>query len=315
MSCRSRITRATKRRSMTWGSVLSVVRVTGDTGALGQLVQLGLHRPAYLGRYGGWSQSPNDRRVRVERRTGEMSVTSSADSVTTMRCDECEAWGGRASQEGPMDTGLWLQQVVRASQVLAGAAVTCQADGLRDSVDQFLASLPTPRSGLEVVLLRYMAMTSALALAHRLAPTNAQHSVLEAWRAASDVQAMRVAFLNTIGAARSDRPAIARSQIAERASALLQRRYQEPWTLVSLARSVACHPRTLERHFTAAWGTTVAECLRDIRVAAAVQLLTHSDMKIEAIPGLVGFRSRSGFYAAVRKATGVSPLTLRRGTL
>jgi AraC-like DNA-binding protein len=95
--------------------------------------------------------------------------------------------------------------------------------------------------------------------------------------------------------------------LARRARHLIDSNYAELTTVSSLARQVACHPVHLERVFRKAYGTTIHRYLQVVRVQASVRLLTTCNLKISAIPLMVGFKGRGTFYRAVQRLTGHVP--------
>ena len=52
---------------------------------------------------------------------------------------------------------------------------------------------------------------------------------------------------------------------------------------------------------------------KDLRIARAAGLLRTTDIKVEAIAMMVGFRSKKSLYVAVRSTYGSTPATLREG--
>jgi AraC-like DNA-binding protein len=82
-------------------------------------------------------------------------------------------------------------------------------------------------------------------------------------------------------------------------------------TVVTLARRLTCHRRTLERAFRRVRNQSVHQFVVRLRTQAAIDLLVKTDLKCEAIARDVGFRSRTTLNAAVKQTTGYTPRQLR----
>lgn len=94
---------------------------------------------------------------------------------------------------------------------------------------------------------------------------------------------------------------------AERARRLLVEAYREPWTLVDLARAVACNRTTLQQEFHTLTGTTVHQFLVKRRIAVAAHLLEESSVKVSYVSLEVGYRSHSAFTRHFKRITGETP--------
>ncbi|MGW5364148.1 cupin domain-containing protein [Actinopolymorpha pittospori] len=84
------------------------------------------------------------------------------------------------------------------------------------------------------------------------------------------------------------------------------------WTIARLARVAAMSRATFVRHFTQATGMTVREFLTHVRLMAAAELLTETDLPVAAVAADVGYNSDSAFSRAFRLATGSTPARFRR---
>ena len=106
--------------------------------------------------------------------------------------------------------------------------------------------------------------------------------------------------------------ATARALIARGAVPILSGR--NPRRLQQLADSAGVSARQLSA-LLAQQGTSFYQLLHEERIALARQLLSdpaEQRSSVEAIGLEVGYRSRSTFYEAFRKATGMSPAEFRR---
>ncbi len=106
--------------------------------------------------------------------------------------------------------------------------------------------------------------------------------------------------------------AISVSGLAERARAILDREYAGPVSIRSLAARLACHPKRLNRLFRQAYEVTIHEYVRRLRFRNGLELVRDTEEKIEVVAQMAGWRSRSAFTVAFRKAYGCSPSTYRQ---
>jgi AraC family transcriptional regulator len=83
-------------------------------------------------------------------------------------------------------------------------------------------------------------------------------------------------------------------------------------TLTGLAESVGVHPVTLARAFRRAFGCTVGEYVRSLRIERAARQLTDTDLSLAEIALAEGFSDQSHFSNLFRRHTGLSPFQFRR---
>lgn len=93
---------------------------------------------------------------------------------------------------------------------------------------------------------------------------------------------------------------------------LLDREYEERWTLKQLADRVGLAPGYLAGLFTAQLGQPPHQYLNERRVDRARQLLAGGDLTITAIAVSLGFSSSQHFARTFRQLTGVTPTEYRR---
>ena len=98
----------------------------------------------------------------------------------------------------------------------------------------------------------------------------------------------------------------------ERAVAILLARYAENASIAELAAELAISPRHLERRFKAVLGVSPRRFLIDIRLAAARELLSDTDLAVEAIATRVGFGDITHFTRTFRQLNGMPPGAYRR---
>ena len=93
---------------------------------------------------------------------------------------------------------------------------------------------------------------------------------------------------------------------------LLDANYAEPFSLQRLAERVHLHPSTLSRRFTAEFGQSISDYLRERRLCEAARLLADTKLPIKAIAAAVGYRHGSDLALAFKRRYGVSPTGYRQ---
>ncbi len=83
-------------------------------------------------------------------------------------------------------------------------------------------------------------------------------------------------------------------------------------SLTALAASVGVHPVTLARAFRRAFGCTVGEYVRRLRIDRAARQLAETDLSLAEIALAEGFSDQSHFSNLFRRHTGLSPFQFRR---
>ena len=83
-------------------------------------------------------------------------------------------------------------------------------------------------------------------------------------------------------------------------------------SLRGLAESVGVHPVTLARAFRRAFGCTVGEYVRNLRIERATRQLADTDLSLAEIALTAGFSDQSHFSNLFRQHTGISPFRFRR---
>lgn len=84
-------------------------------------------------------------------------------------------------------------------------------------------------------------------------------------------------------------------------------RYREPITVADLAAHVDLTPNYTSSLFKQATGMTLTDYIQQIRISAACDLLTNSQMNIAEISEFLGFCEPSYFNKVFRKVRGISP--------
>jgi AraC family transcriptional regulator len=83
-------------------------------------------------------------------------------------------------------------------------------------------------------------------------------------------------------------------------------------SLGSLAREVGVHPVTLARGFRRAYGCSVGDYLRRLRIVQAARRLEDSELSLAEIAVAAGFADQSHFSNVFKQQTGFSPSSYRR---
>lgn len=86
-------------------------------------------------------------------------------------------------------------------------------------------------------------------------------------------------------------------------------------TLESLSEVAGMSRGTFAERFKEAFGRTVIDCLREIRLRRAAHLLTATDLPVKAIAHKVGFDSRSYFSRAFKDFIGTDPVAFRANSV
>jgi AraC family transcriptional regulator len=98
------------------------------------------------------------------------------------------------------------------------------------------------------------------------------------------------------------------------ADRIVRERFLEPLTLSALAGEVGVHPHHLARAHREAFGASVGERLRELRVAYGQQLLAGS-LPLAEVALRAGFSDQSHFTRCFTRCVGVTPGSYRRARL
>lgn len=82
-------------------------------------------------------------------------------------------------------------------------------------------------------------------------------------------------------------------------------------SLAEIAARACMSINTLQRHFRAMWGTTVAQYLRDGRLSRARLALERDGISVAQAAGIAGYGSAANFATAFRRRFGVPPGQVR----
>lgn len=94
--------------------------------------------------------------------------------------------------------------------------------------------------------------------------------------------------------------------------AYIEQYYMDPITTNDVAGSVFLSPNYANRCFTAECGITIFGYIVQYRIDKAKELLRDTDEHITRIAEYVGYRSKTSFYLAFKRHTGISPTEYRQ---
>lgn len=122
---------------------------------------------------------------------------------------------------------------------------------------------------------------------------------------ALEALALSLAYLSEERQQRQSIGARDRQRLIE-ARQLLLERFDEPWTIASLARATGISEKKLKAGFRQVIGRSVHSCLREMRLTAAATMLNEG-LPVTEVALSVGFASLSHFSKAFRELHGVNP--------
>ena len=102
-----------------------------------------------------------------------------------------------------------------------------------------------------------------------------------------------------------------RDELVAEAQQWLQLNLATPEPMDTLARKLGLSPRTFSRRFRRATGMTPLAYLQSLRIAAAKDLLRHSNLPVGDIAWQVGLQDVSYFSQMFRRHSGMTPLRYR----
>lgn len=221
----------------------------------------------------------------------------------------------------------WLFDTVRQCQGLLRESLHAGPNQLQSMAGSFLERLTEPGTPVEKLVQRGLLLEVALQFGHATHKTfhrqypEQQHVIdscgfqasatLEEWPrdlAKSPAEAFRRWAGRYAAAFRAAHPL----SCAREAEHYLRQHFRAPVVASELARRLECPLTFLRRTFKQLTGRTLLEYQSELRLRTALQLLTESDLKMEAIAQEVGYRSKKDLYRVVQAHLGCTPLEYRK---
>ena len=99
---------------------------------------------------------------------------------------------------------------------------------------------------------------------------------------------------------------------AREAEMYLKERFRSPMSAINIADQLSCPASFLRRTFKQLTGKSLLEYQSEVRLRAALKLLSETDLKMDAIALEVGYRSKKDLYRVVQAHLSCTPLEYRR---
>ncbi len=96
-----------------------------------------------------------------------------------------------------------------------------------------------------------------------------------------------------------------------RAVTMLHERFRAPMRMAAIAREVGVHPVHLSRGFRRAFGVTMTDYVRDLRIHYAAEALVASPDPVPRIARSAGYQNVGHFTRSFKRATGLTPAAYR----
>ncbi|MDO8795710.1 MAG: AraC family transcriptional regulator [Vicinamibacterales bacterium] len=221
----------------------------------------------------------------------------------------------------------WLSDTIRECQAFLGESVSLVPSDLRATAGRFIERLPVARTPLETLVQKGLLLDLAIQFGY------AAHKAFHRHASPSDRSSRRCAFQPSASLGEwphdsTRSPAEAFHRWASRfgfelqtahpqacvhgAEYHLKQHYQDHLAIDELAQHLRCSPAYLQRTFKDVTGFTLREYQAELRLREALRLLETSGLKIEAIAGDVGYRSKKDLYRVVQARVGCTPLEFRK---
>ena len=221
----------------------------------------------------------------------------------------------------------WLSETVRECQALQSQSLYTGPNYLPGMAAAFLGRLAQPITPVERLVQRGLLLEVALQFGHAAHTAfHRQHpddeptedacgfgtaAALEGWPrdlATSPAEAFRRWSRRFAAMFRDAHPL----SCAREAEEYLKQHFRSPVSSSNVAEQLSCPTGFLRRTFKQLTGKSLLEYQSELRLRAALRLLSESDLKMEAIAGEVGYRSKKDLYRVVQTHLACTPLEYRR---
>jgi AraC-like DNA-binding protein len=213
----------------------------------------------------------------------------------------------------------WLDQVVMASQRLAGRVAFVQRDDARRLLTEFVRSLPSPETQIEWIVMRGLLMEVAYRSSsvlhdrvHGGKPTQCEFvcaTLLDGFYRNTTANLVDT-FLMWLDTFLTELDHTHPPSIAARVSDLIKREYTRPWTLATLTRRFGVSSTQLREAFRKEFGVSIPRYQLTMRIVSAIDDLR--DAKMDAVAFTAGYRSKKNFYRAFNRLTGLTVSEFRK---
>jgi AraC-like DNA-binding protein len=220
--------------------------------------------------------------------------------------------GGHASGDEPSKS--WAMRTADATQVLAGSILSAESEVLKRELSRFEQGCPSPTAMAECLILRAILLDVFFHLERALAdatPATERTSARARLQEAPASETLPV-FLDSARQLVAEAERARELPLHERARRWICDHLGDQRTVRELAAQLGAHPRTLSRQFARHVGMTVQEYRWKCRVMRASELLSSTDLKVDAVAEAVGIRSKSTLYRLMRRAGQPTPRRKRR---
>lgn len=179
----------------------------------------------------------------------------------------------------------WVRQVADTTQILMGAFTSFELETLKRALSLFERQCPRPRTVAEGLALRGLLLDAFLRLDTEL-QGDAPADVRRLARARLHEASLQITLSAFLVAARQLVVAADRAQslpLHERTRRWIGEDVADHETVREIASRLGAHPRTLGRQFVKHAGVTVQQYRWKLRAARAAELLSNTDLKVEAV--------------------------------
>ena len=200
------------------------------------------------------------------------------------------------------------QQRIRVVDIRFDREVLAKAGGLE--LPRFASELFVDRSVADgsTIFIRFAASRPLLETGRQLIECGYPRGELRSLylqAKALEALALSIAYLREERQQRQSISGRDRQRLME-ARQVLQDRFDEPWTISSLAKAVGISEKKLKAGFQQIIGRSVHSCLREMRLTAAATMLNEG-RSVTEVALSVGFTNLSHFSKAFRELHGVNP--------
>jgi AraC-like DNA-binding protein len=221
----------------------------------------------------------------------------------------------------------WLSETVRACQSLLSQSLHIGPNYLPGMAATFVEALAAPLTPVERLVQRGLLLEVAVQFGHAAHTTfhrqhrddqpDAEHCgfvpaiAVDGWPrdlATSPAEAFRRWSRRYADAFREAHPL----SCAREAETYLKEHFRLPVSAANVADQLACPPAFLRRTFKQLTSKSLLEYQSELRLKAALRLLSESDLKMEAIALEVGYRSKKDLYRVVQAHMACTPMEYRQ---